>query len=103
MGSEYRVCFATLRSQVIFFDSKDYSGGSQDFPVTLPATGCTPCTELNYVRTNSWESYVSSGGSAIILFDGHGCSGKTSGRVPANQGVIQGTLSNSMDSFMLCA
>jgi len=31
---------------VIFFDNKDYSGGSQDFPVTLPATGCTPCTEL---------------------------------------------------------
>ncbi len=29
--------------------------------------------------------------------------GKTSGRVPADQGVIQGTLSNSVDSFMLCA
>lgn len=29
--------------------------------------------------------------------------GKTSGNVPADQGVIQGTLSNSVDSFMLCA
>ncbi len=29
--------------------------------------------------------------------------GKTSGRLPAHQGVIQGTLSNSVDSFMLCA
>ena len=114
--------------QVISFDNKDYSGTSQDFPVTLPATGCTPCTELvssnfslrqpvhvdapvldlqtesarfvvlfqhvipraavaclaeesvplllqNYVKFNSWESYVCSGGSSIVLFDGHGCSG----------------------------
>ncbi len=29
--------------------------------------------------------------------------GKTSGKVPADQGVMQGTLSNSVDSFMLCA
>ena len=41
---------------MIFFDNKDYSGGSQDFPVTLPATGCTPCAEL--VRLNLFGEMV---------------------------------------------
>lgn len=30
----------------------------------------------NYVRTNSWESYVTSGRGTIEFFDGHGCSGE---------------------------
>ena len=32
--------------QVVFFDDKDFSGGSQTFPTTVPATGCSKCTEL---------------------------------------------------------
>lgn len=34
------------RSQAVFFDNKDYSGGSQTFPANVPAKGCSPCTEL---------------------------------------------------------
>lgn len=89
--------------QAVFFDNKDYSGGSQTFPANVPAKGCSPCTELNYIRTNSWESYVTSGGSTITLYDGHGCKGKDSGPLPANRGVITGTLADSVDSFIVCA
>ena len=32
--------------QVVFFDDKDFSGGSQTFPTTVPVTGCSKCTEL---------------------------------------------------------
>ncbi|DBB08381.1 TPA: hypothetical protein ACH3X3_008540 [Trebouxia sp. C0006] len=79
-----------------------FSGGVDGTMAVWSAGRSWDCLK-NYVKFNSWESYVSSGGSAIILFDGHGCSGKTSGKVPADQGVIQGTLSNSVDSFMLYA
>ena len=33
------------------------------------------CAVQNFVRTNSWESYISSGGTSIILYDSHGCGG----------------------------
>ncbi|KAA6421037.1 MAG: hypothetical protein FRX49_08948 [Trebouxia sp. A1-2] len=72
---------------VIMFDDNDYSGDSQNFP--------------NLLKTNSWESYVAGNGTSIQLFDSRSCSGTTSGKV-ATWGVIQGSLSNSVDSIILC-
>lgn len=36
----------TVQTPVIMFDDKDFSGGSQNFPVTLPANGCSDCENL---------------------------------------------------------
>ncbi|DBA84482.1 TPA: hypothetical protein ACH3X1_006101 [Trebouxia sp. C0004] len=86
---------------VIMFDNKDYSGDSQNFPVAMPYNGCSPCTSLNLIKTNSWESYVAGNGTSIQLFDSRSCTGTTSGKV-ATWGVIQGTLADSVDSIILC-
>lgn len=39
----------TVKVPVIMFDDSDYSGGAQNFPVVLPANGCSDCENL--VRT----------------------------------------------------
>lgn len=36
----------TVQVPVIMFDDTDFSGGSQNFPVTLPANGCSDCENL---------------------------------------------------------
>ena len=59
-GNDQLLCYVPKRSECkVFFPStasvldacgdrnlQDFSGGSQDFPTTLPATGCAPCTEF---------------------------------------------------------
>lgn len=91
-----------IQTPVLFFDNKDLDGGSKNFPVVIPPEGgCAPCENLNFFRTNSWESYVAGNGTSIQLFDGHGCDGKTSGKI-APWGTIRGTLADSVDSFILC-
>ncbi|CAL8467389.1 g6926 [Coccomyxa elongata] len=89
--------------RVTFFDNTNFSGGGQAFEANVPATGCGDCKDLNFVRTNSWESYTSNAGSTIVLYDGHFCTGTNSGNLPAKQGPIRGSLSDSVDSFRLCA
>ena len=52
-------------------------GDSQPFSATLGkgANGCSDCVELNFIGTNSWESYTSTLGNTLTLYDGHGCTG----------------------------
>ncbi|CAL5225659.1 g8518 [Coccomyxa viridis] len=90
-------------ARVTFFDNGNYSGGGQAFSTDVPATGCGSCENLNFVRTNSWESYTSNAGTIIHLYDGHFCTGKDSGPLPAKEGKITGSLSDSVDSFRVCA
>ncbi|KAK9909305.1 hypothetical protein WJX75_000247 [Coccomyxa subellipsoidea] len=88
--------------RVTFFDNTNYSGGGQAFEARVPASGCGDCNDLNFVRTNSWESYISNAGTYIVLYNGHFCTGTNSGNLPAKQGPIRGSLSDSVDSFKLC-
>ncbi|CAL5225660.1 g8519 [Coccomyxa viridis] len=90
-------------AKVTFYDNSNYGGGGQSFSASVPDTGCGPCTDLNFVSTNSWESYTSNAVSTIHLYDHHDCDGKDSGPLPAKEGMITGSLEDSVDSFRLCA
>lgn len=116
MKATYAILFAAIASvcaarelqqattgRVVFFDNPGYSGGGQAFEANVPGSGCGDCKDLNFVGFNSWESFTSNAGNTIILYDGHFCGGQNSGQIPAKQGVIRGSLEDSVDSFRLCA
>ena len=45
-GATCTLAAKTVQVPVIMFDDTDFSGGSQNFPVTLPANGCSDCENL---------------------------------------------------------
>jgi hypothetical protein len=110
----------TQTVNVVMFADNDLADDHQTFTakVPLPAAGkapgttCSPCVEFNYLRTNSWESWIADGGFSVTFFDGHGCSGdsktlpdrtRDTAQVKAvMSGNIGGRLEDSVDSMRVC-
>lgn len=90
--------------KVIFYDNEDQDGDSASYPVEV-TNACTKCEGFGFRLTNSWESYsiAGSGRYELHIYDDGSCSsGTKQATLSTPTGNFPGTLSDSVDSWILC-